>query len=112
MDHEPIRIDQPNRTFAGILNILALVVICGAIIYFVPRVVVKFSDAIISTGISEEWIGHLVFLFIGILLGVVGTCTILDARCKYCEPINDDNDVERELGRKVLKAMEGGRDEM
>ena len=54
---EPIRIEQPNKLFKGILNGLAITAIVAAIIYFVPRIVIALSDKILAwTGGSEVWI--------------------------------------------------------
>jgi len=104
---EPIKIDQPNKLFKGILNGLAITAIIGAIIYFTPRIVMALSDDIIRwTNGSEVWIAFFTGIAIGLTLGIIFTCTWLDIRCKYCGPVDDDADTERQLGRKILAAMD------
>ena len=74
-----------------ILYYLFYIVSGLAIIYFTPNIVTYLSDGIISwTKGSEVWIAFFTGGATGITIGIILTCTWLDLRCKYCEPINVD----------------------
>jgi hypothetical protein len=67
-----IQIEQPNRFFKGLLNAGLFTVLIGAVIYFVPRIIIGLSDKIIEwSGGNEVYLALFVGIGVGIILGVI-----------------------------------------